>query len=117
LRKNLLPSYDYFCELNGETIEATHSINASISNWGELCYVTQHPLGETDPLASVRKVIRAPAIAFPTGNAELKNHGFTKLVKRDDGVYENMTAVGDEKRYMNAGDPSSIPHIKKKIED
>ena len=112
-----MPSYDYFCESNGETIEATHSINDSISNWGELCYVTQHPLGETDPLVPVRIVIRAPAIAFPTGNAELKNHGFTKLVKRDDGVYENMTAVGDEKRYMTAGDPSSIPHIKKKIED
>lgn len=112
-----MPSYDYYCELNGETVEATHPINDSISNWGELCYVSQHPLGETDPLASVRKVITAPAIAFPTGNAELKSHGFTKLVKRDDGVYENMTAVGDEKRYMKAGDPSSIPQLKKKIED
>ena len=112
-----MPSYDYFCEFNGETVEATHSINASISNWGELCYATQHPLGETDPLAPVRKLIRASAIAIPTGNTELKNHGFTKLVKRDDGVYENMTATGDEKRYMNAGDPSSIPHLKKKIED
>ena len=112
-----MPSYDYFCELNGETVEATHSVNASISNWGELCYVTQHPLGETDPLATVRKLIRPPAIAFPTGNSELKNHGFTKLVKRDDGVYENMTAVDDEKRYMKAGDPSSIPNLKKKIED
>ena len=84
---------------------------------GELCYVSQHPLGDTDPLSPVRKVITAPAITFPTGNAELKSHGFTKLVKRDDGVYENVTAVDDEKRYMNAGDPSSIPHIKKKIED
>ncbi len=112
-----MPSYDYYCELNGETVEATHSINANISNWGELCFATQHPLGEADPLTPVRKVIRVPAIAFPTGNAELKNHGFTKLVKRDDGVYENVTAVGDEKRYMKKGDPSTIPHLKKKIED
>lgn len=112
-----MPSYDYFCELNGEIVEATHSINASISNWGELCFTAQYPLGDTDPMAPVRKLIRAPGIAFPTGNAELKSHGFTKLVKRDDGVYENMTAVGDEKRYMKAGDPSSIPHLKKKIED
>ncbi len=112
-----MPSYDYFCECNGKTVEANHSINDTISSWGELCYVAQHPLGETDPLAPVRKLIRAPAIAIPTGNAELKNHGFTKLVKRDDGVYENMTAVGDEKRYMRAGDPTSIPNIKKKIED
>ena len=112
-----MPSYDYYCELNGETVEVTHSINTSISNWGELCFATQHPLGDTDPLTPVRKVIRAPAIAFPTGNAELKNHGFTKLVKRDNGVYENVTAVDDEKRYMKAGDQSSIPHLKKKIED
>ncbi len=112
-----MPGYDYYCELNGKTVEAIHSIDASILNWGELCYVTQHSLGETDPMAPVRKLIRAPAIAFPTGNAELKNQGFTKLVKRDDGVYENMTAVDDEKRYMTAGDPSSIPDIKKKVGD
>ena len=112
-----MPSYDYYCELNGEKVEAKHSINSSISNWGELCFATQHPLGDTDPLTPVRKIIRAPAIAFPTGNAELKSHGFTKLVKRDDGVYENVTAVGDEKRYMTKGDPSTIPHLNKKIED
>lgn len=112
-----MPNYDYYCKLNGATIEATHSMNDAIANWGELCYVTQHPLGETHPLAPVRKLIRVSAITFPTGNAELKNHGFTKLVKRDDGVYENMTATDGEKRYMRTGDPSSIPHIKKKIED
>ena len=112
-----MPSYDYHCELNGETVEATHSINTSISNWGELCFSTQHPLGNTDPLTPVRKLIRPPAIAFPAGNAELKNHGFTKLVKRDNGVYENVTVGNDEKRYMKSGDPSSIPHLKKKIED
>lgn len=112
-----MPSYDYLCKSNGKVIEATHSINDHISNWGELCFATQHPLGETDLLSPVRKLIRAPGIAFPTGNAELKNHGFTKLVKRDDGVYENVTAVGSEKRYMNAGDMSSVPHLHKKIQD
>lgn len=112
-----MPSYDYICELNGEVVEATHSINVNIENWGMLCFVTQHPLGDTDPLAPIRKVIRPVSIACPTGNAELKNHGFTKLVKRDVGVYENVTAVDDEKRYMKAGDPSSIPNLKKKISD
>jgi len=77
-----VPSYDYYCELNGETVEVTHSINTSISNWGELCFATQHPLGDTDPLTPVRKVIRAPAIAFPTGNAELKKTmGLQNLLK------------------------------------
>ena len=112
-----MPRYDYYCELNGETIEVRHPTNVKLSTWGELCFVAQHALGDTDPEAPVRKVIHAVGLAFPTGNSELKNHGFTKLVKRDSGVYENMTAIGDEKRYMVAGDPSSVPHINKKIQD
>jgi hypothetical protein len=53
----------------------------------------------------------------PTFNSELKNVGFTKLVKRDDGVYENVTATGNEKRYMVRGDPTSLPNLKDKIGD
>lgn len=112
-----MPNYDYICESNGEIIEATHPISVEISTWGMLCFATQHPLEDTDPLSPVRKVIRAPGVSFPTGNAELKNQGFTKLVKRDEGVYENVTAVDEEKRYMRAGDPSSIPNLQKKITD
>ena len=112
-----MPAYDYFCETNGRTVEVVHTINASLKTWGEVCYVAQIPLGDTDPLASVRKVISAPAITITTGNSELKSAGFTKLVRRDDGVYENVTALDHEKRYMKAGDPSSIPDFKKKIED
>ncbi|MSR16084.1 MAG: hypothetical protein EXR86_16355 [Gammaproteobacteria bacterium] len=59
----------------------------------------------------------APAISIPTGNSTLKNVGFTKLVKRDHGVYENVTATGSEHCYMKAGDPTSMPHLDKKIGD
>ena len=52
-----------------------------------------------------------------TFNSELRNVGFTKLVKRDDGVYENVTAIEGEKRYMRSDDPDSIPHIHKKVRD
>ena len=51
------------------------------------------------------------------GNAELKNLGLTKLVKRDSGVYENVTATDGEKRYMRHDDPDSLPHIHKKVGD
>ena len=51
------------------------------------------------------------------GNSTLKEKGFTKLVKRDEGVYENVTASGDEARYMIAGDASTVPHLHKKIRD
>ena len=68
--------------------------------------------------APVRRVLTsAPAGHVPTGNTTLKEKGFTKLVKRDEGVYENVTATDDEARYMKAGDPSTRPHIHKKVGD
>lgn len=112
-----MPKYDYYCETNGRTVEVVHTVNADLKTWGEVCYVAQISLGETDPLAPVRKVISAPAITVPVGNSTLKEKGFTKLVKRDRGVYENVTALDHEKRYMTAGDASSIPDFKKKVED
>jgi hypothetical protein len=74
-------------------------------------------MGDTDFVASVRKVLSAPNISVPIGNSKLKEVGFTKLVKRDNGVYENVTRTGDEKRYMKAGQPDSVPHLHKKIGD
>ena len=113
-----MPVYTYHCEENGETIEVNHTMHARLRTWGELCYVAQIPLGNTDPLAPVERIIRgAPGVAVPVFNSELKNKGFTKLVKRDHGVYENVTALNGEKRYMTAGDKDSIPHIKKKVTD
>lgn len=110
-----MPKYDYYCEANDKTIEVAHDINTKLKTWGEVCFASQTPLGETDMLEPVSIKIRPIAIGFPTGNSKLKEHGFTKLVKRDDGVYENVTATGSEKRYMKAGDKSSMPHLHKKI--
>ena len=112
-----MPTYDYFCEANGRTVEVVHTINATLKTWGDVCYVAQIPLGDTNPLAPVRKVLSAPAISVPVGNSKLKEVGFAKLVKRDNGVYENVTALDNEKRFMKAGDPSSVPDLKKRIED
>ncbi len=112
-----MPIYEYLCEANGETVEVKHGMDFVIRNWGELCFAAQVPLGETDFETPVRKLISAAAIALPTGNSALKNAGFTKLVRRDDGVYENVTATDGEHRYMEAGKPETLPHIHKKIGD
>ncbi len=110
-----MPSYDYFCDANGETVEVQHDVNTKLKTWGEVCFASQIPIGDTDVLAPVRLVLQPVAINVPVSNSKLKESGFTKLVKRDDGVYENVTASGDEKRYMKAGDQSSVPHLHKKI--
>ena len=114
-----MPLYQYYCEANDRTVEVSHTVNARLATWGEVCFVAQIPLGDTDPLAPVRRVIkgRSPGISVPVFNSELKEKGFTKLVKRDDGVYENVTAGEGEKRYMKRGDPDSLPHIHKKVGD
>lgn len=65
----------------------------------------------------VKKVLSLNFVNTPRCNAELRDMGFTKLVRRDDGVYENVTRRGDESRYMQRGKPETMPHIHKTITD
>ncbi len=65
----------------------------------------------------VRKLISRVAVSAPKGNAQLKDLGFTKLVRRDDGVYENVTRRDGESRYMVRGKPETIPDVGRIIRD
>lgn len=113
-----MPRYDYHCAANDRTVEVVHSLSFKLQTWGEVC---EHKGMGLDGLSSEAPVTRivtiAPMANTPVGNSGLKNLGFTKLVKRDDGVYENVTRSGTEKRYMKAGDKSSLPHLHKKLSD
>lgn len=65
----------------------------------------------------IQRLISRVFVSTPVGNSKLKNMGFTKLVRRDSGVYENVTATGKESRYMEAGKPETMPDLSKKISD
>ena len=65
----------------------------------------------------VKKILSLNFVNTPKCNAELRDMGFTKLVRRDDGVYENVTRRGSESRYMQRGKPGTLPHIHKTITD
>jgi len=67
--------------------------------------------------APVRKLISRFYVSTPRGDTELRDKGFTKLVRRDDGVYENVTARNGESRYVSAGKPETLPNLKKIIRD
>ena len=111
-----MPRYDYYCDDNDRTVEVVHPIATRLQHWGELCEAANIEPGKTDLESPIRKIITtAPMANTPTGNAGLKEMGFTKLVKRDDGVYENVTRSGTEKRFMKADDPSSKPHFHKNL--
>ncbi|MEJ6685338.1 hypothetical protein [Reinekea sp.] len=110
-----MPRYDYFCDANGEVVEVTHPMSQKLQTWGEVCANSGHALGAVDKSELVSRIItRAPMANTPIGNSGLKNLGFTKLVKRDNGVYENVTRSGTEQRYMTSGDKASAPHLHKK---
>ena len=112
-----MATYVYECQQNGRVVEVVHNSELVIRNWGELCFTAQIAIGETDFASPVKKRMSPPTIKAPVGDVALKNLGFTKLVKRDEGVYENVTAVGSESKYMVSGEPDSVPAIGKKIRD
>lgn len=66
---------------------------------------------------AVSRLISGAYVSTPTTASEYKSMGFTRLEKRDTGVYENVTRSDGEARYMEAGKPETIPHVKKRIRD
>jgi hypothetical protein len=66
----------------------------------------------------VHRLICPPlGIRTPRSNSDLRSLGFTKLVRRDKGIYENVTASNGESRIVEAGKPGTMPHLRKKIRD
>lgn len=102
-----MPRYDYHCPQNNFVVEVRHGVNERIKTWGELC--ERAMIGpEGTPLdAPVELVVHAPALSFPQGDSALKSMGFSKLVRRDSGVYENVTARDGQTRIVSADTPAA----------
>lgn len=111
-----MPTYVYLCDANGAEVEVVHGMTQDLQTWGELCDLAECDPGETPVDTPVYRQIFAPAVQAVRGDAELKNLGFKKLVRRDKGVYENVTATDKESRYFDANDPSTAPHIPKEFD-
>ncbi len=104
-----MPVYEYehlqkACEL-GNVFECEQSMNDIQL---KVCPQCKKP---------VKKIISRINISCPKSNSELRELGFTKLIRRDNGVYENVTARDGESRYMEAGRSETIPNISKTISD
>ena len=65
----------------------------------------------------VERLLSASFIKSSKTNSELRDLGFTKLVRRDDGIYENVTARDGESRIMDQNKPETFPHLHKTIQD
>lgn len=51
-----MPTYDYFCETNGQVLEVKHAMSESVTTWGELCERAGIACGDTPPEALVTKL-------------------------------------------------------------
>jgi putative FmdB family regulatory protein len=85
---------------------------------GRIFEVTQslkeRPLGKCPNCGrSIKKLISLVGLSLPKTNSELRDLGFTKLVKRDDGIYENVTARNGDSRYMERGKSETVPDVAK----
>jgi putative FmdB family regulatory protein len=105
----VMPVYEYEhmetpCKL-GQVFEVEQSISDRLLKKCPQC------------ASPVKKIISRININCPKSNSELRDLGFTKLVRRDDGVYENVTARDGDSRYMRSGKPDTIPDLSKTITD
>ena len=107
-----MPTYDYFCPANNQKVEVWHSIHQEVKTWGELCKLAKCDRGDTPEDAPVKRLLSVPAFMVPASDSDYKSAGMTKLVKRETGVYENVTAKEGESRFVSrdgtAIDPKKI---------
>jgi putative FmdB family regulatory protein len=105
-----LPVYEYThegegCSVYGNTFEIMQKMNDPPLSACPAC-------GE-----KVRRLISLIHVSMPTTDSRYKELGFTKLVRRDAGVYENVTAMDGESRFFEADKPETMPDLKRRITD
>jgi hypothetical protein len=59
----------------------------------------------------------APAVKTKRFDAELRDKGFTKLVRVDDGIFENRTRRDGEAKYVDRRRPETFPRLEKTVKD
>ncbi len=104
-----MPVYEYEHERGTCSVGRIFSLTQSIHDEPlTQCPVCEHP---------VKKIISIANISTPKSNRELKDLGFTKLVRRDDGVYENVTARDGDSKVVIRGKDETLPDLSKTIRD
>ena len=64
-----MPTYEYFCEANGQTIEVSHRMSERLTSWGELCQRSGTDPGRTAGPTPIRRLISASAVLSGKGSS------------------------------------------------
>lgn len=70
-----MPSYDYHCPANGQTVEVFHPMSATIGTWGDLVRHAGMPAGATSVDAPVQRIIRGTFVATSSSASASKSQG------------------------------------------
>lgn len=54
-----MPTYEYYCPANRQTLEVMHGMSRTISTWGELCELADAKPGKTAVSEPVEKLLGA----------------------------------------------------------
>jgi len=57
-----MPTYEYYCESNDQTIEVLHGMNESLTTWGEVCACAGIDPQSTSEDAVVQKKLSATSL-------------------------------------------------------
>ena len=64
-----MPTYDYFCPENAQTIQIQHGMKDRLATWGELCAKANAELGSTPADAPVERIISGGLLTI-TGSSQ-----------------------------------------------
>jgi len=63
-----VPTYDYHCEANGETVRVFHSIHGRIRTWGKLCEQAGKEPGGIAPETPVQRLVGGGMLRLNAGS-------------------------------------------------
>jgi len=61
-----MPTYEYYCPENGQTVEVMHGMTTTLDTWSEVCDKAEIESGSTTPQAPVEKLLGTGMLAAPS---------------------------------------------------
>ena len=63
-----MPTYEYYCDENDQTLEVLHGMNDTILTWGELCEIAGIEHGDTPASTTVERKLSAISLLSKKGD-------------------------------------------------
>jgi len=65
-----MPTYEYYCEANGQSVDVIHSMSDEITTWGELCDRAEIDFGDTPRETAVARKLSSISLLTKKGGSD-----------------------------------------------